>query len=177
MADQSVDLERLGLRSGEAVRLELSLEPAVPVVGGQRYPLEGSSGADARIEVSRTTSGYALRLASELSVAGPCSRCLERAELPIAIEAREVDQPAASDEELRSPYVEEGILDATSWLHDAIVLALPDKPLCKPDCAGICEVCGVSLNDVDSAEHSHPKPLDPRFARLRELTGEADDER
>jgi uncharacterized metal-binding protein YceD (DUF177 family) len=55
------------------------------------------------------------------------------------------------------------------WLDDALVLTLPEKVLCRPDCAGLCEVCGASLNDVDPAEHSHERPPDPRFAKLREL--------
>lgn len=177
MPGVDVDLERLALRSGEAKRLDLRLEPPTPVLGGQSYPLVGARpGADARIEVSRTTSGWALRLLAEVVVAGPCARCLERAELSVEIEAREVDQPASRDEELRSPYVYEGVLDASGWLHDALVLALPEKPLCRPDCAGICEVCGASLNDIDPETHSHPRAPDPRFAKLRELGGQGNEE-
>ena len=96
-------------------------------------------------------------------------RCLEPTELSLRIESREVDQPRTDDGELRSPYVDAGILDATAWLHDAIMLALPETILCRADCLGLCEVCGATLNELEPGSHTHEKPLDPRFAKLREL--------
>ena len=53
-------------------------------------------------------------------------RCLEPAATEIRIDAREVDQPASRDEELRSPYVTDGELDVGRWANDSVVLALPD---------------------------------------------------
>ena len=53
--------------------------------------------------------------------------------------------------------------------HDALALALPQQLLCRADCAGLCPVCGESLNDVEPGSHDHPKEPDPRFAKLREL--------
>lgn len=163
-----IDLEALGLRGGQATAIELQLEPEPPTVGGEPYPYPGAA-IDSRVEVSRTTSGFALRLLASLRIEGPCARCLEPASLPLEIAAREVDQPGASDSELRSPYVDDGILDATAWLHDAIALELPEKVLCRPECAGLCAVCGVSLNDLEPGSHTHERPPDPRFAKLREL--------
>lgn len=170
MEAERIDLERLGLRSGQAAAISVELAPEPPVVGGERYPIAGGE-VPGRIEVSRTTSGFALRLVAEVTIGGACARCLEAAELRLPIEAREVDQPGATDPELTSPYVSDGILDAEAWARDAITLALPEKVLCRPDCAGICEQCGASLNEVDPEQHRHAKPLDPRFAKLRELRG------
>jgi uncharacterized protein len=70
---------------------------------------------------------------------------------------------------MRSPYVEEGVLDVEHWANDALVLALPAKPVCREDCAGLCPVCGESLNDADPAEHKHPSGGDPRMAKLKDL--------
>jgi DUF177 domain-containing protein len=171
-----VDLESLGLRSGQAETLLLALRPADPIVGGTRYEIEGEI-LDTRIEVSRTTSGFALRLGAEAVVAGPCARCLEPARITIRLDAREVEQAGSDDAELTSPYVEDGVLDCAAWLHDAITLSLPEKVLCRPDCAGICEVCGASLNDLPPGSHSHERPPDPRFAKLRELEPDRDRDR
>jgi uncharacterized protein len=171
-----VDLESLGLRSGQAETVALSLRPADPIVGGEPYEIEGDVLAT-RIEVSRTTSGFALRLLAEAVIAGPCARCLEPARITLRLDAREVEQPGAEDAELRCPYVEEGVLDASAWLHDAITLALPEKILCRPDCAGICEVCGAALNDLPAGSHSHERPPDPRFAKLRELQPDREQDR
>lgn len=168
MEDGKVDLELLGLRSGQATRELLHLEPDAPRVGGQAYPVSAGP-VEATIEISRTLSGWALRLRATVVIGGPCARCLEPAALELAIGSREVDQPRADDPELRSPYVEDGVLDAYAWLRDSIALALPKKVLCRPDCAGLCPECGVSLNDVGPDGHSHERPPDPRFAKLREL--------
>jgi uncharacterized protein len=100
---------------------------------------------------------------------GPCVRCQEPAASALEIDSREVDQPAANDEELRSPYVTDGNLDVGRWANDALVLAFPTQPLCREDCAGLCAVCGESLNDADPAAHRHESGGDPRMAKLRDL--------
>ena len=76
------------------------------------------------------------------------------------------------DEELRSPYVEGEELDVTRWTQDAIALALPGQIICRPDCAGLCAVCGESLNDADPDQHRHDENTDPRWEKLRELQSE-----
>jgi uncharacterized protein len=96
-------------------------------------------------------------------------RCLAAADVPVEVDAREVDQPETKDEELRSPYIEGDELDLSSWAHDALTLALPLQLLCRPDCRGLCPVCGISLNDVDIDAHQHEPEPDPRWAALREL--------
>lgn len=163
-----VDLEALALRGGEAAILDLRLRPAAPVSGGRDLAI-AEDPLPARLDVSRTSSGYALRLRSAATLSGECARCLDPAEQRVEVDVREVDQPATDDEELRSPYVSEARLDAEAWLHDAITLALPDQVLCRPGCAGLCEICGASLNEVDPDRHRHERPPDPRFAKLREL--------
>ena len=163
-----VDLERLALSSGQAraLDLEVTLEPIE--LGGQTYSPAGG-GSEARLDVSRTSRGYALRLRFSGELTGPCVRCLEDAGTELRIDAREVDQPPAEDEELRSPYVSDGELDVGRWANDALVLALPSQPLCRPDCAGLCAVCGESLNDADPEAHRHSQGGDPRMAKLRNL--------
>jgi uncharacterized protein len=96
-------------------------------------------------------------------------RCLEDARLTVDVDSREVDQARARDEELRSPYVEEDVLALDRWAHDALALAVPTQVLCREDCAGLCPVCGESLNDASEGAHDHPAEPDPRWAKLREL--------
>ena len=164
----SIDLGRLALRSGEGRRLEIEVEPGEIELAGERYHTLPAAVA-ARLDVSRTASGHAFRLAFDASVAGPCVRCLGDAEVALAVEAREVDQPATGDEELRSPYVDGDVLEVGTWAHDALVLAMPGQILCRPDCAGLCAVCGASLDDADPGEHDHGRSIDPRWAKLGEL--------
>jgi uncharacterized protein len=164
----TVDLDALALRSGQGERLDIDLAPAAPVLSGERLTLADPV-AHACIDVSRTTSGYALRLRLPVTVEGTCSRCLGPARLTLEIDSREVDQTSESDEDLLSPYVDEGVLDVGAWVRDAIRLALPEQLLCREDCAGLCEECGLDLNTVEPGAHVHEQPPDPRFAKLREL--------
>lgn len=168
MAERPIDLDALALRSGAAGRIELDLEPTPPTAGGEELALESMPIA-ARLDVSRTSSGWALRLRADVVALASCARCLGPARLALAIDAREVEQGEADDPDLRSPYVADGLLEPVRWLHDAIVLALPDRVVCRDDCAGLCAVCGASLNEVDPVTHTHERAPDPRFAKLRDL--------
>jgi uncharacterized protein len=94
-------------------------------------------------------------------------RCLEAAQPTFEVEAREVSQPGESDD-LASPYVERGILDLHAWARDALALALPTKILCRPDCAGLCPVCGANMNEA-GPDHTHESEPDPRWAKLSEV--------
>ena len=163
-----IDLARLSLTHGQGARLDLSVPLEALELGGQTYAPAGES-AEARIDVSRPSNGYAFRLRFPLRVEGPCMRCLEDAAVESEVDAREVDQSNTDDEELRSPYAVDDELDLARWAHDAAILALPTQILCRPDCAGLCPVCGESLNDADPADHAHDSGGDPRWAKLKEL--------
>ena len=162
------DLARLSLSSGEATTARMPVDPGPLTYGGQVYE-PTSAQVEATLDVSRTSSGYALRMRFPLAMEGPCMRCLESAAIAVEIDAREVDQPGAGDEELRSPYVDGGDLDLGRWVRDAVALALPSRVLCREDCAGLCAVCGAALNDADMADHDHGATPDPRWAKLRKL--------
>lgn len=163
-----IDLNRLALRSGEGKRLELPVELEPFELGGQTYVAEPRS-PRVRLEVSRQSGGYAFHLTFPVHLEGPCMRCLEPAALDLEVEAREVDQAATDDEELRSPYVVEDELDIGRWAHDAALLAMPATFLCRADCLGLCPVCGGSLNDAATGAHDHERPTDPRWAALNDL--------
>jgi uncharacterized protein len=171
MADSQttiVDLARLSLAHGQGARLDLPVRLEPLELGGQTYRPQ-AEGLEARLDVSRPSNGYAFRLRFPLHVEGPCMRCLADATVSTEVDVREIDQADTDDEELRSPYVEDDELDLGRWAHDAAVLALPTQLLCRPDCAGLCPVCGESLNDADPEEHRHGGGEDPRWAKLKEL--------
>lgn len=161
------DLGGLRLTAGEGRRLELHLGIDPFSLAGQRYEVAPRLIA-ARLDISRTTGeGYALRLRFEATLAGPCMRCLEQAGPAFAVDAREIWQPGETDE-LSSPYVEGGILDLEAWARDALALTIPATVLCRPECAGLCPMCGIDLNTADP-DHGHDREPDPRWAKLSEL--------
>lgn len=163
----TLDLDSLDLLpgGGRSLDVEVAMEPIE--LGGQRYALD-SARVEARIDVSRTTSGYAFRLRFEAALSGPCMRCLAEAHSVAQVEAREVEQPGEA-EELHTPYLKDGQLELVRWARDALLLALPARLLCRDECRGICSVCGADLNAADPDEHRHEGGGDPRWAKLREL--------
>ena len=129
---------------------------AVDALGGDRAPEEVVAGA-----LAAAADGI------EVTLHGPCYRCLGDAVLDVPIHAREYQASSPDDEELRTPYLVEGRLDVSGWGRDAVALALPDKILCRPDCAGLCPECGKNLNDEP---HTHEEAeADPRWAALEAL--------
>jgi uncharacterized protein len=163
----SFDLGGLHLSSGAGRRLQLFVSIDDFMLGGERYRVP-SELVPVELDVSRTTAnGYALRLRFTAVVSGPCMRCLEEATPAISVESREVSQPGES-EELRSEYLEGEVLDLHAWTRDALALSLPAKLVCRPECAGLCPVCGANLNAA-GAEHHHESTPDPRWAKLSEI--------
>ena len=163
-----LDLSTLHLSPGEGKRIELPVELAPFELGGQTYVADPAA-PQVRLEASRHSSGFAFKLNFSVHIDGPCMRCLEPAEHELDVEAREVDQISTDDADLRSPYIEQDDLDIGRWAHDAVVLALPTQILCRPDCLGLCAVCGEPLNNADPADHEHEKPIDPRWSALKDL--------
>jgi uncharacterized protein len=161
------NLRNVKLRSGEEYvdEVEIELEPLT--LGGQRYlPVPEKVAAELRI--TRATTGSLFQLAFRTRLHGPCFRCLTDTVLDLDISAREYQATnPGDDEELRSPYVEDDRLDLSSWARDAVALALPDKILCRSDCAGLCPVCGKNLNE-EPHEHEE-EAVDPRWAGLESL--------
>lgn len=167
MLSDQFDLAALRLTSGEGRRLELAVSLDPVTFGGQTYTPQPVP-LSVRLDISRMTGdGYALRARLAATIVGPCMRCLTDASPTFEVDAREVDQPGAGDD-LESPYVTDQVLDLAGWARDALVLALPAALLCRPECAGLCPICGEDLNGVEG-EHDHGRTPDPRWAKLSEL--------
>jgi uncharacterized protein len=160
------DLRTLRIRSGEQARERVDIELEPLVLGGQSYEPRPNP-APAELAVTRASSGTVLELAFDVSLEGPCFRCLTDAELPVSLRLREYEATKPESEEERTEYLEDDRLDLSAWAHDAIALALPDKILCRSGCAGLCPVCGKDLN---AEPHEHTEEVaDPRWAALESL--------
>ena len=121
----------------------------------------------AELTITRASTGTVFELAFSVRLHGPCYRCLEDAVLDLPISAREYQATNPESDEMRTPYLDKDQLDLSAWARDALALELPDKILCKPDCAGLCPVCGKDLN-VEPHDHGEPEP-DSRWSALAEL--------
>jgi uncharacterized protein len=165
------DLSRVKLRPGEQLRHELGVELEPLLLAGQQY-LPVPALVAAELTVTKASSGSVLELAFPVRLHGPCFRCLADAVLELAIRSREYQAAKpGEDEELRSPYVVDDTLDLSSWARDALALELPDKILCRADCAGLCAICGKDLN-LEPHVHEEERS-DPRWAALEALRPES----
>ncbi len=162
----SFDLRKAKLHPGQEHREALDVELPAFEFGGQRYlPVPGE--VPAKLAVTKAVTGTVFTLDFTARLHGPCYRCLGDAVLEVPIHAREYQASEADDDELRSPYVVGNTLELSDWARDAVVLALPEKILCRPDCAGLCPECGKNLNDEP---HRHEEtPSDSRWAALEAL--------
>jgi len=59
------------------------------------------------------------------------------------------------------------MIDLQPFIYDQVVLAIPMQPLCRPECAGLCPVCGSNRNEVSCT--CEVAEIDPRFALLKQL--------
>jgi uncharacterized protein len=110
------------------------------------------------------------------TLAAACSRCLDMIHSDFTAEMRVVYLPPSTrlqiegeegvdaDEEL-DLYTHDGTaLDMRPPVHDHVLLAFPVQPLCRLDCAGLCQVCGGNRNEVPCT--CQESGGDPRFALL-----------
>jgi uncharacterized protein len=162
----SFSVRQVKLRPGEEHREALDVELPAFEFGGQRY-LPVPELVTAELVVTRAMTGTLFTLAFETRLHGPCYRCLGDAVLVVPIRVTEYQASSPDDEELTTPYLVDDLLEVSAWARDAVALALPDKILCRDDCAGLCPGCGKDLN-LEPHEHVEER-VDPRWAALEAL--------
>lgn len=103
------------------------------------------------------------------TVTMPCDRCCETVSRECARDFSHVLVRELSDEQDSDAYiaVPEERLDLDELLREDILLDMPVKFLCSPDCRGLCPRCGKNLNEGDCG--CDRRETDPRLAVLKEL--------
>jgi uncharacterized protein len=150
----------------ENVRLDLGedLRLAAPVSG--------------RVHLARTNRGLLVDGDVTAVLAMECARCLRDIEVPITAEFESEARPSidlatgapvapdpADEEDDVVRLSDHHELDLERSVREAIQLAEPIAPLDRPDCPGLCVVCGLPL---DEGSHDHPDDdVDPRLEALR----------
>jgi uncharacterized protein len=112
--------------------------------------LEAFKGA---VKVSRTPQGLIAQGYFQAVAPAQCVRCLVNFQQPLRTEFSELfafSSRTMSDSELILP--EDGNMDLDSLVREYILIETPISPLCRPDCQGLCTICGENLNN-NSCEH------------------------
>ena len=146
----SVEVSELLRQPGTSRRLEFTEE--VPGLGlemgrvrpGMDFDLELSSLVERILVSGRVRGVYQLE----------CIRCLNEFDRPFALELGEVlayEDHQGTEEDYR---VEGDHAFLEPVVRDAVMLAMPINPLCRPDCKGLCPVCGADRNASDCGHNN-----------------------
>ena len=109
------------------------------------------------VRISRTREGLLLQVSGEAKIETSCVRCLDSFYLPVEMAFEELYEfPSRYREETDLLLPEDGYINLQPLYREYLILSMPIKRLCSPDCKGLCEICGVNLNESD-CEHQPAK--------------------
>ena len=136
------------------------------------------------VTLLRTDCGLLVSVRATCSVRETCSRCLAEVHCPLTINFQEEYLPAAdpttgaplhltdTDDSFRIGA--DFMLDLGEALRQYKLMSDPAKPLCRPNCAGLCPHCGTNLNEAPCP--CPPTTSSPLARALATLKAISDDE-
>ncbi len=137
----------------------------------------GNSPVQGEVELMRTDRSILTRGTLHTEIELTCSRCLSLFGYPLTLNIEEEYFPTTDtltgtslslpDEPGCFTIDEYNILDLTEAIRQYALMAIPMKPLCLEDCAGLCPTCGCNLNQTPC--NCPAKSADPRWSKLGQL--------
>ncbi len=107
------------------------------------------------VRVSRTREGLLLQVTAKTKIKTECVRCLEAFYQPVEVTFEELYQfPSRYREETDLVLPPDGYIDLAPLYREYLLLAIPIRSICKPDCRGLCVICGENLNET-TCEHQN----------------------
>jgi len=147
--------------------------------GGEEGTLEARD-VKGNVKVTRLGDGVLVQGDVKANVQLQCSRCLDDISLPVDARLEEQYQPTVDVETGRPITRSEDevddtvfkidanhMMDLTEPVRQALLVAIPMRPLCREDCKGLCLECGANLNYVDCGHRQVAS--DNRWDALRAL--------
>jgi uncharacterized protein len=135
------------------------------------------SAVKGEVKLTRTDLGLLVAGTLHTDVEVPCSRCLTQFRLPLTLDIEEeyfptIDVSSGAPVDVPNEpgcftIDEHHVLDLTETVRQYALTAIPIKTLCRPDCAGLCVVCGQNLNEKKCAHGM--KTVDAHWAKLLDL--------
>jgi uncharacterized protein len=132
------------------------------------------------VKVTRLSDGLLVQGDVQADVDVLCSRCLDNITLSVDARLEEQFKPTVDVETGRVIKREDEAQDEDAFAIDpnhhmdlsepirqALLVALPMRPLCREDCKGLCPICGANRNTTDCGHTD--EPMDSRWEGLHEL--------
>ena len=171
-----VNLTEVLTNEDRVVSMQTETEITEISVGGEKFPALASSPVS--FVFTNTGKGRArIEGKADFVFQAGCDRCLkpveERREVSFTREVWAPDMVAELSVYEEQPFMEGFQMNVEDLLISEIVTSWPMKILCKPDCKGICPICGRDLNT--GACGCDTFVPDPRMAAIKDIF-EADKE-
>ena len=154
-------------RPGEMREQRLAI-PVGDSMGEGLVSVRAGSELDLAVRLESVHEGVLVTAEVDAVAEGECGRCLIDIALPVEVEFQELF--AYHSGEAFEYEVQDDHVDLESLIRDAVVLALPFQPVCRPDCPGLDPETGLRL--ADHPELVSPEQRDPRWAALTGLASE-----
>jgi uncharacterized protein len=163
-ADTNIDVRALIDRPGATRSLDREL--AVPTdLSDDLVALGPSVRADVLIE--RVVDGLLVRGTVTAPAQVACARCLVTRGETLSSDVIELFSSDVGEDDEPGYAIVDAAIDLDTMLRDALADVMPVRPLCRPDCRGLCPVCGADLNNRPCG--GHEERTDPRWSALSEL--------
>lgn len=127
------------------------------------------------VRISRAQQGLVVQVQVEADTTAQCGRCLVDFSQHLRADFTDLyafTPKLAAESGLVLP--ETGQLDLAPSIREELLLSFPINPVCRPDCKGLCPVCGENLNEVQCG-HTLER-IDPRLAILKSLKEEPEED-
>ena len=164
-----LDTRELGRRPGSQRQVTRSV-PAPSDLGIEVLRVPEGAPVELDLRLEAVMEGVLVTGTAQAALTGECVRCLEPLVDDIEVRFQELfvyEDHALPEEDDEVSTLEGDLVDLEPIIRDAVVLALPFKPVCREDCPGLCPECGARL--ADDPDHAHEAAIDPRWAALAAL--------
>jgi uncharacterized protein len=101
------------------------------------------------VRITRTAQGLFVQAKLKARAVSECVRCLTECEQRLEVEFSDLyafTHASITESGLLLP--ENGKIDLAPIVREEMLLAFPIKPLCRPDCKGLCTICGENQNEI-----------------------------
>ncbi|MBN1318315.1 MAG: DUF177 domain-containing protein [Anaerolineales bacterium] len=121
------------------------------------------------LEMTRTQQGIWVTGKLDCGIEAACARCLEpfSNNLQVRLEEMFYYPPSKAMNPTDYRIAEDGTMNLVGPIREQLLIAIPIRALCRPDCKGLCIHCGQNLNEGEC--DCQEQVIDPRMAELLKL--------